>query len=124
MASFKIVVFIAAVLFSLITTTAKATKPDVTDNLTYIEKALSNQELDLLDDSNSGVILIKTGNSSYSVLKLTGRGQPNNFSVILSSNGFNQIVAVFIRRDLDNITSIFTCKYNKYMKIKRTEFME
>lgn len=39
------------------------------------------------------------------------------------NGGPDQIVAIFMRRDLDNIASIFKDKY-KYMKIKRIEFME
>ena len=39
------------------------------------ERVISNQELDSLDDPNSQVILVKTGDSSPS----PGRGQPTNF---------------------------------------------
>jgi hypothetical protein len=39
------------------------------------ERVISNQELDSLDDPNSRVILVKTGDSS----PLPGRGQPTNF---------------------------------------------
>ncbi len=77
--SFKIAVFIAAVLAGLITTPAEAIEPDVPENLPSIERAFSNQELDLFDDSNSRVILTKTGDSAPSVPTSTGRGQPRKF---------------------------------------------
>jgi len=52
----------------------------VSNNSPSIERVLSNQELDSLDDPNSRIILVKTGDSSPSVPISPGRGQPSHFS--------------------------------------------
>ena len=78
-----------AVLGGLIT--AEAIEQDVPDNLPSIERAFSNQELDLFDDSNSRVILIKTVDTSPSVPTSTGRSQPSNFLFIELIRQFYQI---------------------------------
>ena len=75
--SLKLAVLIAASVAGLIT--AKAIEPDVPDNVPSIERVFSNQELDLFDDSNSRVILAKTGDSAPSVPTSPGRGQPSPF---------------------------------------------
>ena len=56
-------------------------------NVPSIERVFSNQELDLFDDSNSRVILVKTGDSAPSVPTSPGRGQPSNFPVTPPSGG-------------------------------------
>ena len=57
----------------------EAIEPDVPNNSTSIERVFSNQELDSLDDPNSQVVLVKTGDSSPSVPTSPGRQQPSNF---------------------------------------------
>jgi hypothetical protein len=52
---------------------------DVANNSPSIEIILSNQELDSLDDPNSRVILVKTGNSLPSIPTSPEREQPTNF---------------------------------------------
>ena len=63
----------------LIPLNTEAIEPHVSNNSLSIERTLSNQELDLLDDPNSQAILVKTGDSTPSVPTSPGRGQPNNF---------------------------------------------
>lgn len=65
--SLKTAALIAAILAGLITNPVEAIQPDVPNNSTLIERVLSNQELDSLDDPNSRVILVKTGDPSPSV---------------------------------------------------------
>ena len=79
--SLKTASLIAAILARLITNRVEAIEPDVPDNSTSIERVLSNQELDSLDDPNSRVVLIKTGDSSPSVPTSPGRGQQSNFPI-------------------------------------------
>ena len=67
MISFKIAVLVAAIAVGLIPINAEAIEPHVSNNSPSIERVLSNQELDSLDDPNSRVILVKTGDSSPSV---------------------------------------------------------
>ena len=77
--SFKTAAFIAAILAGLIPNPVEAIEPHASNNSPSIERVLSNQELDSLDDPNSRVILVKTGDSSPSVPTSAGRGQPSNF---------------------------------------------
>ena len=77
--SFKTTAFIAAILAGLIPNNVEAIEIDVPNNSPSIETVLSNQELDSLDDPNSRIILVKTGDSLPSVPTTTGRGQPSNF---------------------------------------------
>ena len=79
--SLKTAALIAAILAGLITNPVEAIEPDVPNNSTSIERVLSNQELDSLDDPNSRVVLVKTGDSSPSVPTSPGRGQPSNFPI-------------------------------------------
>lgn len=79
--SLKTATLIAAVLAGLITNPVEAIEPDVPNNSTSIERVLSNQELDSLDDLNSRVVLVKIGDSPPSVPTSPGRGQPSNFPI-------------------------------------------
>ena len=54
----------------------------------------SNQELDLVDDSNSRVILVKRGDSAPSVPTSPGRGQPSQFPTPPSGGRPNRPVYV------------------------------
>ena len=77
--SFKAAVLFAASAAGLIPLNTEAIEPHVSNNSPSIERTLSNQELDSLDDPNSQAILVKTGDSTPSVPTSPGRGQPNNF---------------------------------------------
>ena len=77
--SLRMAVIIAAILAGLIPNRVKAIEPRVSNNSPSIERVLSNQELDSLDDPNSRIILVKTGDSSPSVPTSPGRGQPSSF---------------------------------------------
>ena len=63
-------------------------------NVPSIERVFSNQELDLFDDSNSRVILVKTGDSAPSVPTSPGRGQPSQFPTPPSGGRPNRPVYV------------------------------
>jgi hypothetical protein len=77
--SLKKPALIAAILAGLINNPVKAIESDVPNKSTSIESVLSNQELDSLDDTNSRVVLIKTGDSSSSAPTSPGRWQPTKF---------------------------------------------
>jgi len=77
--SFKAAVLFAASAAGLIPLNTEAIEPHVSNNSPSIERTLSNQELDSLDDPNSQAILVKTGDSTPSVPTSPGRAQPNNF---------------------------------------------
>jgi len=70
---------IAAILAGLIPSPVEAVESPVPSLNPSIERTLSHQELDSLDDSNSQAILVKTGDSTPSVPTSPGRAQPNNF---------------------------------------------
>jgi hypothetical protein len=75
-ASLKMAAFMAAILAGLIPSPVEAVQPPVPNLNPSIERTLSNQELDSLDDPNSQAILAKTGDSTP---LSTGRGQPSHF---------------------------------------------
>jgi hypothetical protein len=77
--SLRMAVLIAAILAGLIPNLVEAIEPRVSNNSPSIERVLSNQELDSLDDPNSLIILVKTVDSSPSVPISPGRGQPSQF---------------------------------------------
>ena len=77
--SLRMAVLIAAILAGLIPNRVEAIEPRVSNNSPSIETVLSNQELDSLDNPNSRIILVKTGDSSPSVPISPGRGQPSHF---------------------------------------------
>ena len=77
--SLRMAVLIAAILAGLIPNRVEAIEPRVSNNSPSIERVLSNQESDLLDNPNSRIILVKTGDSSPSVPISPGRGQPSHF---------------------------------------------
>ena len=49
------------------------------DNQTIQEKVINDRDVNLFEDNDQKVILVKTGDSSPSVPTSSGRGQPSNF---------------------------------------------
>ena len=81
---------IAASLAGLIPSPVEAVEPPVPNLNPSIERTLSNQELDSLDDPNSQAILVKTSDSTPSVPTSTGREQPSHFPTPPSGGRLSQ----------------------------------
>jgi amino acid transporter len=77
--SFKTAIIFSAIAAGLIPVNPEAIEPPGNNNQVYQERLLSDQEFNSFEDNDQKVILVKTGDSSFSVPTSPGRGQPSQF---------------------------------------------